>query len=852
MRIPLSWLKDFVEISISIEELARRLTLAGLEVEQIHYVGLPLPEGRVEGRSGALSHPETKVSGLAWDREKIVVGELRQVMPHPNADRLVLCRLYDGGQEHTVLTGAPNLFPYTDQGPLETPLKVAYAREGAKIYDGHKPGFEVTTLKRAKIRGVESYSMVCSEKELGISEEHEGVIILDEDALPGTPLVEFMGDAVLDIAITPNMARNANVLGVAREVAALTGASLQKPSFEVPWTGQSIEDRVQIEIREPELNPRFVLGLIEEVKIRPSPYWVQLRLRLAGMRPINNIVDATNYVMIEIGEPLHAFDYDVLVERARGQSPTIITRRAELGERLVTLDEVERSLDDFTVLVTDTAGALSIAGVMGGAESEVSERTTSVLLEGAAWNLINVRRTLAAQRISSEAAYRFSRGVHPGIAELGVRRGLALMQRLAGGTISQGLVDAYPLPPEPTTVEITSSDAQRWLGIDLTSDEMADVLRRLEFGVEVDGDRLKARVPDHRLDIGEEVVGVADLMEEIARFYGYDRIPETLIADELPPQYNNRLADLEERTRDLLVELGFQEVVTYRLTSPELESRRLAPDALPDDRRFVRIQNPSSKERSVMRHSLLASVLEIVQANIHVRERRALFEIGPVYFASEDGSLPDEVLRLVLVLTGPRELPGWNEAESVPMDFFDLKGSVAALLDGLKLEGVRYEAAEHPSFHPGKCARVSVGGRQLGILGEVHPLVCDKYELNDSPVVAATFGMQQLLAEVPQTVELKPVPAYPPVYEDLAIVVREAVSAEQVEAAIRHAGGNLVADVRLFDLYRGEQVGPGRKSLAYSLQYQAPDRTLTDGEVAEVRNRIIRGLKSDLDAQLRQ
>ncbi|MFU8772839.1 MAG: phenylalanine--tRNA ligase beta subunit-related protein, partial [Anaerolineales bacterium] len=343
MKIPLSWLKDYVTITLPLEELARRLTMAGLEVEELRYVGLPLPSNQEKDWSSQHARKqETKITGIEWHPDTIVVGAILEVMPHPDADRLVLCRLDDGQQEHIVLTGAPNLFKYSGNGPLPKPLKVAFAQEGARIFDGHKPGQELMTLKRAKIRGVESYSMACSEKELGISDEHEGIIILDDSAPTGMPLVDYMGDAVLDISITPNIARNACIYGVAREVAALTGEELRPLDLNVVMEGQSIQGRAAIEIREPDLNPRFVLGLIEDIQIKPSPYEIQRRLRLAGMRPINNVVDATNYVMLETGEPLHAFDYDVLVARAQGKTPTINTRTARSGERLTTLDDVER------------------------------------------------------------------------------------------------------------------------------------------------------------------------------------------------------------------------------------------------------------------------------------------------------------------------------------------------------------------------------------------------------------------------------------------------------------------------------------------------------------------------------
>ena len=851
MKVPISWLKDFVDIDLPIEELVHRMTLAGLEVEEVHYVGLPLPEGKFEGHVSGHRQVETNITGLAWDPGKIVVGEVLEVMPHPNADRLVLCRLDDGQKEHIVLTGAPNLFPYKGEGPLEKPLKVAYAREGACIYDGHKPGLELMTLKRTKIRGVESYSMACSERELGISDDHEGIIILDDDAPVGMPLVDYMGDAVFDIAITPNVARNANILGVAREVAALTSAELKEPSYDIAMDGPPIKGRVKLEIRNPELNPRFVLGLIEGVKVAPSPYWIQRRLRLAGMRPINNIVDATNYVMLEIGEPLHAFDYDALVKRAGGKPPTIITRLAEPDERLTTLDEVDRVLDEFSVLVADKAGALSIAGVMGGAESEVDENTTNMLLEGAAWNFINIRRTIAAQKLSSDAAYRFERGVHPAMAERGVRRGLALVARLAGGIIAEGLVDEYPLPPVDPTIEITPNDVERLLGIRLEVEEIAGILRRLEFVVEVDGQTLRATTPDHRLDIGQGVVGVADLIEEIARVYGYDRIPETQIADTIPPQYGNSLLEREERVRDLLVSLGLQEVVTYRMTSPEREARILPPQAPPDDRPYIRLANPISSDRVVMRHSLLASVFEVVERNSRVRERISIFEIGPVYLADENGGLPEEPLHLVIALTGPRALPTWQGSDMEPMDFYDLKGLVDALLTGLLLEKVHYEPVEDLSFHPRKCARIMLGEQLLGVLGEVHPKVVELYDLPGAPLLAADLDMAAILAIIPESHTIQSVPTFPPVLEDLAVVVDEDVPADTVENILRLAGEPLLVDVRLFDLFRGEQVGRGKKSLAYSLVYQASDRTLADDEVRKIRAKVIKRLESELGAKLR-
>lgn len=843
MKIPISWIKEYVDIDgVPLEELAHTITMAGLEVEEIRYVGLAMPEGEQQ---------QTKISGLSWNPETIVVAEIREVGSHPDADRLVLCRLWDGQQEHTVLTGAPNLFEYKGQGELKPPLKVAYAKEGAEIYDGHQDGFHKTILKRAKIRGVESYSMVASEKELGISEEHEGIMFLPAEAEPGTPLADYMGDAVLDIAITPNIARLANVYGIAREIAAILGRKLKPMPTKVKMEGEPVKGKVKLEISKPELNPRFVLGLVQGVKIEPSPEWVQRRLRLAGMRPINNIVDATNYAMLEVGEPLHAFDYDVLVERAKGKTPTISTRTAKQGETLMTLDDVERTLDDFTVLVCDTAGPLSIGGVMGGLESEVTEQTTNVLLEGAAWNFINIRRTLNSQRMSSEAAYRFSRGVHPEMAPRGVSRGLELMRQWAGGTVDEGLIDEYPLPPEPSVVTITPTDVQRWLGIELSATEIADILKRLEFEVTKKGDTLTVTAPDHRVDIGEGVIGQADLMEEIARIYGYERIPETLMEDALPPQRINRALEVEERVRDILVSLGYQEAITYRLTSAEDEARRLPPDVEPDPSPYLALLNTISPERALLRKSLLASVLAVVEGNARVRERLAFFEIGPVFRAAEESPLPEELSRLVLAITGPREPAHWEGADQTPMVFYDLKGGLTTLLAGLHIEDVTYASGEHPAFHPGKCARILQGETQIGVFGELHPLVQAHYDFGEHPVLAAALNMDVILRLAPSRFESDGVPNYPPVLEDMAFIVDEDLPAGDVQSMIAQTGGSLVSRVQLFDVYRGEQVGSGKKSLAYQLVYQHPERTLTDDEVAKVRQRIAERLQNELGAQLR-
>jgi phenylalanyl-tRNA synthetase beta chain len=649
------------------------------------------------------------------------------------------------------------------------------------------------------------------------------------------------------------MIRNANMLGIAREIAAVTGAALRMPDKALPAGGPAIEGQASIQITNPELNPRFVLGLIRGVEPRESPYWVQRRLRLAGMRPINSVVDATNYVMLSIGQPLHAFDYDQLAARAGGNAPVIITRTASAGEKLTTLDGVERALNEFTVLVCDTAGALSIAGVMGGADTEVTSETRNVLLEGANWNYINIRRTTAAQKLSSEAGWRFARGIHPALAQDGVELGLKCMLDWGGGTVASGLVDEYPMPPRQPEVRLTEQDVHRLLGIQRSAQEIAGLLGRLEFVCRVEGDAVLAAAPPFRMDIGEDVVGVADVVEEVARMVGYDRIPVTRMRDVLPQQRGNPALEKEERVRDGLVSLGIQEVINYRLTAPEREALTLPKGgpAIPSEDAYIRLKNPMSTDRAVMRRSMLSAVLDTLEHNARLRDRLAIFEIGPIFLPTQEGRLPEEPTRLGVAMTGLRQRPAWDTTTKTAMDFFDLKGVIDALLEMLHVSAVRYEPANHPSFHPGKCARVLAGETDLGVIGELHPLVKENYDFGAAPVLAADLDMDALCGCIPQHYGTQPVPVHPPVLEDIAVVVDDTVPAAQVEAVIRQAGGKMLADVRLFDVFRSPSLGEGKKSLAYALTYQAEERTLTDTDAAAIRQKIIRRLEQETSARLR-
>ncbi|NJD59063.1 MAG: phenylalanine--tRNA ligase subunit beta [Anaerolineae bacterium] len=441
------------------------------------------------------------------------------------------------------------------------------------------------------------------------------------------------------------------------------------------------------------------------------------------------------------------------------------------------------------------------------------------------------------------------------MAERGVRRGLKLMQQLAGGVVYQGLVDNYPLPPKDTVNEITPEDVERVLGIKLSVHEIIKILQSLGFGCELVTDQpaqvlIRARTPDHRLDIGEGLVGKADLLEEIARIYGYDRVPDTRLTSQLPPQRSNRAIEKEEQIVDLLVDLGLQEIVSHRQTTPEREARRLAPGTPLDDHPYLRIINPIASDRVVMRHSVLNSVLEAVERNSHIRARITLFEVGPIFMTGEAGNRPDELQRLAIVITGPRFLRSWQKTSDEPMDFYDLKGILTSMLDELHID-FTLAPAEHPTFHPGKTARILVGEQQIGLFGELHPLVHERYDFLPNPVIAADINLDLLISLIPDRYEVKPVPEYPPVLEDLAVVVDDDLPAGRVVEVIRQAAGKIVRDITLFDIYRSDQIGKGKKSLAYSITYQSSDKTLTDSDVAQIRQRIIRRLDQELGAKLR-
>ncbi len=841
MRVPLSWLRDYVQWDLPLPELVERLTTAGLEVAGVEYVGR-----KPSGELPKLGRREREGPELNW--ENVYVGELLEVKPHPNADRLVIAVVDYGKGPIESVTGAPNV-RVGDKG-----YKVAVATPGAVLLDPYAEGRKPVEVKPATVRGVRSEVVLCSERELGISEDHTGILILDENTPVGTPLAELLSDVVLEFDLTPNLARCFSIIGVAREVAALTGQRFQTPEVEWHPGKTPIEGQVEVEIKDPELCPRYCAALVRNVRVKRSPFWMRWRLLLAGLRPINNIVDVTNYVMWEWGQPLHAFDYRKLHGR-EGQDgpPAVIVRRAKSGERIVTLDGVERQLSPEMLLITDPAGPIAIAGVMGGLESEVTEATQDVLIESANFDRVSIRRTSQALKLASEAAARFGRGLPPELTLPALMRAAELIRELAGGEIADGIVDVYPRKQEEIVIEFDPGEVERLLGMALSPEEIVEVLERLEFECHRKGKgrTIQVKVPWHRLD----VTIPADLVEEVARVVGYEKIPATLMADPLPPLIRDRERELEEQARDLLVSAGLTEVITYSLTSLEAVAKLDPEGRVPSEEEYLKLANPLTREREYLRKTLLPELLATVRENLKHHERVALFEIGRVYLPLPQGTeRPQEPRRLALALAGPRYRLSWHERPEA-FDFFDLKGIIEELLrrlrvDDFLIESVRPETK--PSWlHPGRAAALFIDQKEVGYFGEVHPQVRENFEL-PVRVIAGELDLEAILEQAGQVKAYKPLPRFPAVWRDLAIVVDEEIPAERVAQVIEEAGGELLHELVLFDVYRGRPIPQGKKSLAYRLWLLSPERTLTDEEADAVRERIERRLAEELGAELRK
>ncbi|MGE5550204.1 MAG: phenylalanine--tRNA ligase subunit beta [Bacteroidota bacterium] len=801
MRVPLSWLHDYVDYDLAPEALAEKLTMVGLAVEAVEDLGAPVKD--------------------------VVVGRIIDLKPHPSAARLLVAEADWGHGPRTLVTGAKNLKP----GDL-----VPVAPENTVLPGGK-------TITAAEFAGVVSRGMLCSAAELGLEKQSDGILVLEEAWPLGMPIAKAIGldETVLEIELTPNRADCLGLLNVAREVAAITGGRLRPPASAPRADGPAVSSLARVEVLAPALCPRYGGKVFLEVRIAPSPAWMQRRLRAAGIRPINNLVDITNFVMLELNQPLHAFDLDRLREGR------LLIRQAEAGETLRTLDETERRLEAGMLVIADPDGPVALAGVMGGAGSEVTPETTRVFLEGACFDRVSIRRTAKALAMRTEASLRFERGVDPAGVPFALDRAAALVEELGAGRVASGTIDIASGSWAPRVIVSKPERINGLLGTDLSVEEISGYLNRLGFATAAaEAGGLAVTVPTHRQD----VEGPADLAEEVARLHGYDRIPPTYPASS---QVGRRTPaqDFALRARRLLRGLGQTEVVTYSFCSPKHFDRlRLAEeDAC---RGALRILSPLSEEWAVMRTTLFGGILDTIAGNTRrgVNDVQ-IFELAHVYLPVEGEELPREPLTLAGGLTGSMQPRGWAEKPRA-VDFYDLKGLMEAFLEGMGLSGVSFIAARHPSLHPGRSAALSgPDGKTIGYLGEAHPRVAAAFDLRGQVYLyelnldaLSNLVRNEWLAESP--------PRFPAIARDLALVVRAETPLAELEQAIVEHGGDLLASVELFDVYTGSQVQAGGKSMAFTLTFRAADRTLTDAEVNVVMAGIMRGLEERFGVSLRQ
>ncbi len=805
MRVPLSWLRDYVDIDIPAEELADRLENTGTAVESIVRTGREL--------------------------QNILAGLLLECSPHPRADRLKLCRVDVGGRVADIVCGAPN---------AAAGMKVAVAVPGAVLPGGRR-------IERAEMMGVTSEGMLLSGAELGVNDDTAGILELPAEVAPGEDIPSYLGlaDEVLELEITPNRPDCLSMIGVAREVAAILGLLLSQPLPRIEEeTLPEITELATVQIDDPDLCSRYTARMIRGVTIGPSPLWMQTRLRAAGVRPISNVVDITNYVMLECGQPLHAFD------ARRIHEGHIIVRRAKPGERMVTLDGATRELDPEMLLITDPAGPIALAGVMGGEDSEVADDTTDVLLESAHFKPTSIMRVSRMLGLTSEASRRFERGSDPSGTAWAADRAIELMRAYAGGQILKGTLDARPRVIEPARLGLRVQRASRLLGVELDASTAADLLESIDIRItetaEEGGDSvLHAIVPTFRPDLEREI----DLVEEVARLYGYSRIPSTL------PASRGRYGGLNQEQRELrsikrlLEAAGLFEVVTYGFTA-ERVLERLKPGMARGEPDVVRLRNPVSDDMAVMRTTLLPGLLSVLDYNLRRRNTElGIFEVGRVFFPRKGRDLPEEPLKLGCAMGGFWAQKQWDR-EAREVDFYTIKGIVEVLLERLNIKGWELLKAQSPWLHPGKSAAVTVHGALLGEFGELKPGIAEAFEVKPNTQVLE-FDAAALLAVAEHLPEFREIGRYPAVRRDIALVMDEGIAQAEVDKVIRKAGGSLLREIGMFDLYRGEQVGKGKKSMAFTLTYFSEDRTLEEAEISQVESAILDALERELSISVR-
>jgi phenylalanyl-tRNA synthetase beta chain len=827
MRAPLSWLREYVDVDLAPAALAERLTLLGMEVKGV----------------------------IAWgaDWHEVVVGELVSVEPHPRADRLSLTRVTVGsGEPLEIVCGATN---------IAAGQRVPVALPGAVLPGGRR-------IDRTEKMGVVSNGMLCSGEELGLTADGDGILILPEDVAIGAGLTDLYGDVVFDVDVKPNRGDALSIVGLAREVAAITGAPLRVPTSDLTETGRPTADRLSVEIADPDLCPRFVGRWISGASIGPSPDRIQMRLLAAGMRPVSNVVDASNYVLVELGKPIHTFD------AAAVGDGRLIVRRATMGERLETLDHVQRTLDPETLVIADPTGPIGIAGVMGGAASEIGAGTTDIVIESAIFDPVSIRRTAFRHALRSEASLRFEKGQEWRLARIGADRTAALIADWAGGEVAPGAVDTNPDDPPAQTVAFRPGRVDRLLGTAIPASTQRALLEKV--GIATDeaptDTRVRVAAGTKPLDVepGSEAVIVAtvptwrrdlhveaDIAEEILRVHGYDRVPTTRPHTEMPGFRPDPQAT-RKAIREVLVGAGLTEVVTFALVAPDEVERFPADDFVvdgePDQRaagRPIAVTNPLSSQHSVLRQRLIGSLLDVVSTNRRFgREAIALFEVGKGYGATGDGAT-HEWWRLAFALTGPTRPAAWDRTAR-DYDLDDAKGIIDLICRATGLAAPEYASLpDDPTLHPGRAARVASGGALVGRVGELHPGLVEELDLRTDRVQVAELAIAGLAGGQPGGFRVAAPSRQPSVHRDLAVVVSAGQPAAAVEAGIRRHAGPLLRDLALFDIYHGPPLAVTEKSLAYRLTLRDDDRTLTDAELDTLVSGVIDGLAADLGARIR-
>lgn len=808
MLVSDKWLRTLVETETAPEEMAERFVLAGIENNLLR-----------------------KEAGAA---EKVVVGKILCITPHPGADKLVICQVDIGKESLQVVTGATNI-AVGDRVPVALP--------GARLPGGVK-------IEATQFRGVASQGMLCAPDELGIGlkdlpqEQREGIMLLPSDVSVGDDIRRALDldDIVYELELTPNRPDCLSMIGVAYEAAALTGGRLGLPEITVRSEGAPVENLAGLEIRDGDLCPRCVVRVIRDISIGPSPYWMQQRLRSAGIRPINNIVDVTNYVMMEMGQPLHAYDYDTLAGHK------IIVRRAAGGEKITTLDGSDLELDAGMLVIADDNGPVGLAGVMGGLATEITDKTRTVLLEAACFDGISIRKTYKQFDLRSEAAVRFEKGVDPNNCGNAADRAVQLIAAMGAGKPAPGRLDIYPKPAVPAQISLRVARVNWLLGTELTADDIKAILGCLRFVCESGPDgELIVTVPTRRALIAAE----NDLIEEIARVYGFNNIAGTLPHGNTAQGTKRYDLQVEGKARDILTGCGMLEVVTFSFQNPNDYDRLRLPGDSPL-RRLIPLLNPMTEDQAVLRTTLLASLLEVVKYNTSRQiSDLLLYEIANVYRAENLPltQLPEQRSTLACAAVGYAAAAAWNRAPE-PLDFYVLKGILEKLLDGLRVSDYHFVPAVFPPFHPGRTAAVELAGRTIGYLGEVHPKVLEEYGIEQKTVMSE-IDLMAVTAAANLVPRYRPLPRFPATTRDIAVLVDDTVKAGELLTLIREAGGELLESAVLFDVYSGGKIPAGKKSLAYSLTYRAEDKTLTDAEVEEAHKRILAVLGDKTGARLR-